>query len=441
MEPLGGTARWNRERIGMVIKWATAEGHRHGNPAGPQIITALPRRPQNSEHHPALPFAEVGKAIKRIRDTNAWWSTKLCMEFVALTAVRSGEARLARWDEIDEEHLIWTIPASRMRRNLEHKVPLSNAAMTVLSQARDLKYPTVSGDLLDPGTCWIRGLAGSGDLLDPGTCWIRGLAGSGDLLERAGPSPATLCPSCCATTKLDVCPTVCAPVSSTGLPNARTRQKRLPDTPSIEAVREALIVVWEAADRICGKRLRAALPHLVGSKERLGHLGLDPQVRQRLLTASAATLDRLLQPIRTPVGRRLRRRRRAVALQSELPPALTDRGVDELSHGAGRRVQRQQLVRGGRQEPHPHPAHVPRRHPASSSPCVGPPCAPRHITVHPGISPAFKAGSIAVFLAHARGRTQLDRELHLPDVGGGLGAARGGRGACRPEGRPMNSRQ
>ena len=76
-----------------------------------------------------------------------------------------------------------------------------------------------------------------------------------------------------------------------------------------EAVREALIVVWEAADRICGKRLRAALLHLVESMERHGHLGLDSQVRQRLLAASAATLDRLLQPIRTPAGRRLRRRR------------------------------------------------------------------------------------------------------------------------------------
>ena len=76
-----------------------------------------------------------------------------------------------------------------------------------------------------------------------------------------------------------------------------------------EVVREALIVVWEAADRICGKWLRAALPHLVESMERHGHLGLDPQVRQRLLAASAATLDRLLQPIRTPAGRRLRRRR------------------------------------------------------------------------------------------------------------------------------------
>ena len=76
-----------------------------------------------------------------------------------------------------------------------------------------------------------------------------------------------------------------------------------------EAVRQALIVVWEAADRICGKRLKAALPHLVESMERHGHLDLDPGVRQRLLAASAATLDRLLQPIRTPAGRRLRRRR------------------------------------------------------------------------------------------------------------------------------------
>ena len=76
-----------------------------------------------------------------------------------------------------------------------------------------------------------------------------------------------------------------------------------------EAVRQAVIVVWEAADRICGKRLKAALPHLVESLERHGHLDLDPGVRQRLLAASAATLDRLLQPIRTPASRRLRRRR------------------------------------------------------------------------------------------------------------------------------------
>ena len=78
-----------------------------------------------------------------------------------------------------------------------------------------------------------------------------------------------------------------------------------------EAVREAVIVVWEASDRICGKRLKAALPNLVDSMERHGHLELDPEVRSRVVSASAATLDRLLGPIRTTAGSRRRRRRRA----------------------------------------------------------------------------------------------------------------------------------
>ena len=84
------------------------------------------------------------------------------------------------------------------------------------------------------------------------------------------------------------------------------RSRRIYD----EAVRGAVIVIWEAADRICGKRLKAALPHLVDSMERHGHLDLDPEVRDRLLGASAATLDRLLKPIRPVAGSRRKRRRR-----------------------------------------------------------------------------------------------------------------------------------
>ena len=76
-----------------------------------------------------------------------------------------------------------------------------------------------------------------------------------------------------------------------------------------EAVREAEILVWEALDRICGKRLKAALPHLVESMERHGHLDLGPEVRERLLAASAATLDRLLKPVRATVASRRKRRR------------------------------------------------------------------------------------------------------------------------------------
>ena len=76
-----------------------------------------------------------------------------------------------------------------------------------------------------------------------------------------------------------------------------------------DAVREAAILIWEASDRICGKRLKAALPHLVDSMERHGHLDLNPDVRSRLLSASAATLDRLLKPVKAKVASRRKRRR------------------------------------------------------------------------------------------------------------------------------------
>ena len=66
-----------------------------------------------------------------------------------------------------------------------------------------------------------------------------------------------------------------------------------------DAVREVVILIWEASDRICGKHLKAAMPHLVESMERHGHLDLDPEVKTRVLSASAATLDRLLKPART----------------------------------------------------------------------------------------------------------------------------------------------
>ena len=91
-----------------------------------------------------------------------------------------------------------------------------------------------------------------------------------------------------------------------GDPSHPVKSRRIHD----EAVRAAVIVIWEAADRICGKRLKATLPHLVVAMERHGHLALDPEVRDRLLAASAATLDRLLKPIRPTAGSRRKRRRK-----------------------------------------------------------------------------------------------------------------------------------
>jgi hypothetical protein len=76
-----------------------------------------------------------------------------------------------------------------------------------------------------------------------------------------------------------------------------------------EAVREALIVLWEAADRICGKRLKAILPSLVAALERHGHLALEASVRKLVLSVSAASIDRLLAPVRGQASGRKKRKR------------------------------------------------------------------------------------------------------------------------------------
>ena len=85
-----------------------------------------------------------------------------------------------------------------------------------------------------------------------------------------------------------------------------------------EAVKEALIVTWEAADRICGKRLKAVLPDLVDAMERHGHLNLDSEVRKQLLKVSASTIDRLLSAIRNRSQSR-RKRRRTKKISTKIP--------------------------------------------------------------------------------------------------------------------------
>lgn len=71
----------------------------------------------------------------------------LCLRFVALTAVRTSEARLARWSEFDLEAGLWTIPGERMKAGREHQVPLSAAALDVLKAARKLS----KGERVFPG--------------------------------------------------------------------------------------------------------------------------------------------------------------------------------------------------------------------------------------------------------------------------------------------------
>ncbi|OUL74013.1 integrase catalytic domain-containing protein, partial [Paraburkholderia hospita] len=87
-----------------------------------------------------------------------------------------------------------------------------------------------------------------------------------------------------------------------------------------EAVRQALTVLWEAADRVCGKRLKALIPKLVDAMERHGHLDLDPAVKAKLLQVSAATIDRMLANARAHIdGQRKRRTGVGSAIRRSIP--------------------------------------------------------------------------------------------------------------------------
>ena len=87
-----------------------------------------------------------------------------------------------------------------------------------------------------------------------------------------------------------------------------------------EATRQALIMLWEAADRVCGKRLKALVPMLIDAMERHGHLELDPIVKDKVLAVSAATIDRVLAGTRLQIdGQRKRRKGIGAAIRRSIP--------------------------------------------------------------------------------------------------------------------------
>lgn len=122
------TARTLRGWIRGVLSWAQAHGHVEPNVAGEMIDGALPKAKQTREHRAALPYQDVCAALRAVDASTAGDAAKACLRFIALTAVRSGEARLATWEEIDLDARTWRIPASRMKAGAEHRVPLSGAA-------------------------------------------------------------------------------------------------------------------------------------------------------------------------------------------------------------------------------------------------------------------------------------------------------------------------
>jgi integrase len=144
------TASRLRGRIERVLDWAKARGFRDGeNPARwrGHLDHLLPARSkvQKVQHHAALPFSDVGLFMTALQERDGVAARAL--EFVVLTAARTGESLGATWNEIDFSTRTWTIPANRMKSHREHRVPLSGDAIRLL----ETMQATRSSEFVFPG--------------------------------------------------------------------------------------------------------------------------------------------------------------------------------------------------------------------------------------------------------------------------------------------------
>ena len=152
------TASRVRGRIERILDWAKARGFRQGeNPArwrGRLDTLLVPRtKVQRLWHHAALPYSELPGFSLKIRQRDAVAARAL--EFSILTAARTGEVLGARWDEIDLENEVWTVPASRMKAGREHGVPMSTATLTILTRLQAIRQ----NDFVFPGERWNKPLS------------------------------------------------------------------------------------------------------------------------------------------------------------------------------------------------------------------------------------------------------------------------------------------
>ena len=132
------TARRVLQRIRTVFDWAKASGHRSGDNPVDGVSKVLPKQNAAGAHHAALPYAKVSQFIKKLRKVDAGASSRLALEFMILTAVRTNEVLGARSSEIDLKKKTWTIPAERMKMKREHRVPLAPRCIEILKKASEV---------------------------------------------------------------------------------------------------------------------------------------------------------------------------------------------------------------------------------------------------------------------------------------------------------------
>ena len=129
------TGKRVRNRLEKIFDWSIASNYRQDNPAGKQVVLALPKVRTEVKHHAALHYSEFPAAYRRISESEFKPVYRQLLHFIFLTGCRSGEARAAEWTEIDWTANVWTVPANKAKSRREHRIPMSNQAMELLRDA------------------------------------------------------------------------------------------------------------------------------------------------------------------------------------------------------------------------------------------------------------------------------------------------------------------
>lgn len=143
------TARRVRQRVDAVMRWAVAHGYARNNPVD-AAVELLPKQSDQVEHHDALAVAAIPGFMKALRAGGAAPSRR-ALEFLVLTAARSGEVRGATWSEVDFDARTWTVPAARMKAKRPHVVPLADAALALLQTIKAEQSDPKPDALIFPG--------------------------------------------------------------------------------------------------------------------------------------------------------------------------------------------------------------------------------------------------------------------------------------------------
>jgi len=138
------TASRVRQRLETIWDYGKARNYVDGeNPARLKghldKILSKTAKVKRVRHFPALPYNEIGSFVKELRTRSGY--SALGLEFLILTAARTGEIIGAKWSEIDLEKAVWTIPSERMKAGVEHRVPLSSRAVEILESITSNRNP------------------------------------------------------------------------------------------------------------------------------------------------------------------------------------------------------------------------------------------------------------------------------------------------------------